>query len=43
MGTLKDGITPDMPTVRKNLGVGKPGTTSSETVKNIRKAMRKKP
>ena len=42
MGTLKDGITPDIKTVRKNFGV-KSGTQENETIKNIRKGMRKPP
>jgi hypothetical protein len=42
MGTLKDGITPDMKTVRKNFKV-KPGTQENETIKKIRKQMRQPP
>ena len=39
--TLKDGRTPDMPTVRKLFpGVGHPGTPESDTVIQIRKTFR---
>ena len=42
--TLKDGVTPSMPTVRDLFpGVGKPGTLGSESVKKVRKAARRRP
>lgn len=42
--TLKDAVTPSMPTVRKHFpGVGGPGTLENETVKQVRKAARSKP
>ena len=42
--TLKDGVTPSMPTVRDLFpGVGQPGTLESETVKKARRGARGKP
>jgi hypothetical protein len=39
--TLKDGITPNMPKVRKLFpGVGQPGTPGSDAVIQVRKTVR---